>query len=177
MKKLLFLHFFCLSLIWHKRKNHWNSNFKLNCFYKKDYLLFSNFSIKIQFFVIYFFASVGKFSSPEWVNGTALYYWFSDPVFGLNKTLSSTILPLLKNPFLLILLTWGVLILELLIAFSPMVGSKYYNKIMFIVGFIFHLLIGVFFGLWSFYLAMLGALTYVLLEQYNFKIKNHTYAK
>lgn len=107
-------------------------------------MFFCDLLIKIHFFIIYFFASVSKFSVTEWKNGTAIYYWFSDPVFGLNESLSYLILPMLKNPYVVTLSTWFVLVLELFIAFSVFISAKKYKQIAFFLGLFFHFFIGLF---------------------------------
>src|SRR5262249_22982765 len=40
--------------------------------------------IRLQVAVIYFHSAVSKFGTTEWANGTAVYYWFNHPIFGLG---------------------------------------------------------------------------------------------
>jgi len=54
----------------------------------------------------------------EWKNGTAVYYWFGDSVFGLNEVMLKLITPLLKSPIFITFFTWGVIALELMLALS-----------------------------------------------------------
>jgi antimicrobial peptide system SdpB family protein len=156
-------------LIFDKRKNHWHKTIPINNFYQNMICFFSNLLIQIQFFIIYFFASTGKFNSPEWANGTALYYWFSHKVFGLNDLMSGLILPFFQNAYILVISTWSVLLIELLLAYSVFSKSQKFRRIMLYVGLVFHIFIGLFFGLWSFFFAMAGLLTYVLLNSQKYE--------
>lgn len=45
--------------------------------------------IRFQVSIIYFHAFVAKVSIEEWLDGTILYYWFTDPVVGLPSHLSA----------------------------------------------------------------------------------------
>lgn len=153
-------------LLFDKRKNHWDNKNSLNKnFYINTICFIFNHLIKIQFFVIYFFAATGKFASKEWSNGTAIYYWFCDSIFGLNPVMSKLLMPILKFPLIVVSITWLVLIIELAIAFSVFFHNKAYNKIIFIIAVLFHLSIGILFGLWSFFFAMLGILIYNLMNK------------
>lgn len=158
----LIVFLFVPILIFDRRKNHWQKSEPLNNFYKNTVCFFADLLIRVQFFIIYFFASVGKFNSPEWKNGTSLYYWFSNKVFGLNDFTGSIVLPMLKNPYFLTISTWSVLLVELIIAYSVFSKSNNFKEIVLYLGLFFHLFIGLFFGLWSFFFAMAGLLTYVL---------------
>ncbi len=164
-------------LIFDNRSNHWKCTKISNNFYKNTILFFADLLIKIQFFVIYFFASVGKFNSIEWKNGTALYYWFSDSVFGLNDSIGNLILPLLKNAYVLSFSTWLVLFVELLIAYAVISNSKKYKQIMFLIALFFHFFIGLFFGLWSFYFAMIAILSYTLFNSFNINYDSKVFTK
>jgi len=48
---------------------------------------------------------------------------------------------------------------------------------MFFVGVIFHFFIGLFFGLWSFYFAMLGILSYTLLNAFDITFETKIFHK
>ncbi|MEK6495480.1 hypothetical protein AABL85_17170, partial [Myroides odoratimimus] len=157
----LFTLFILPLLLFDNRRNHWqkgkvNDNFYINtiCF------LFFVFS-QIQFFIIYFIASVSKFSDINWKNGSALYYWFTEPVFGLNSALKEVVLPIFKSSYILSGSTWLVLLLELFIAFSVFYKNKKLKNFILYLGIIFHFLIGIVFGLWVFFLNMTGILLYI----------------
>ena len=158
----------CLLLIpitlFDHRKFHWQNNVNVKykeSFIRDTFILFTQsvyFMISLQICYIYFNASVGKFISEEWLNGTSIYYWFDNSVFGLSEFWRKLIYPLLENPYLITSVTWGVLVFELLLAASILIKSPTLRKVLLISGIIFHLSIGVFYGLWSFFLVMTGAL-------------------
>lgn len=148
-----------------KRKNHWTSNKAHSYSFQQKTIGFCTVLLmKTQCFVIYFVAAVSKFSHNEWRNGTAIYYWFYDEVFGLNETMLCIITPFLKNSYFIVIMTWGTLLLELLLAYSAFSRSSIYRIICYFCGALFHLAIAGFLGLWSFFFAMLGVLTYILLD-------------
>ena len=156
----------CPLLMFDKRVNHWSkSNFnREGHFFTKSLAFFSLWIIKIQIAIIYFNASMGKLETKEWSNGTAVYYWFNHPVFGLNKSLLSIAEPFLLHPIGVALLTWGAIAIELFIAFSIFSNSSALKKATLITGITLHFSFIVVFGLWSFFFAMLGGLllfTYV----------------
>lgn len=152
-------------LLMDNRINHWskakNSYLSFN---KKTIAFCTLLLMKMQFFVIYFIAAVSKFNHKEWHNGTALYYWFNDKVFGLNSIMLDLFNPLIKNSFFIIALTWGTLLIELLIAYSAFSKNQTYKTICFILAFLLHFGIALLLGLWSFFFAMLGIITYILLD-------------
>jgi len=154
-------------LLFQKNKNHWlSSNQNINNFYINVFLFYSFILIKLQAFIIYFFSVINKFSVEQWQNGTAIYYWFTDPIFGLNDNLYNIFEIFLSNPYVIVGLTWGALIIELSLAIFIIMPSKLnkknLNKIFFFIGLSFHLLISIFFGLWSFMFAMIGVLALTL---------------
>lgn len=53
--------------------------------------------MRIQVAFIYAYSAVAKLSVPEWANGTALYYWLTDPTIGLAKAAHSWAVPILAN--------------------------------------------------------------------------------
>lgn len=155
-----------------KRKWHWNSELTKSNFYIKTVCFFSYLLILIQVSVIYFHAAVGKFKSEEWVNGTALYYWFKNPLFGINPTLEVLIKPILKSPILLTFSTWGVIIFELFLASCIFINNKWILKRMLILGIIFHSLIMIIHGLVSFNFSMCAALIlYLIANNQNYDSK------
>ncbi|ATA89041.1 hypothetical protein CGC58_04515 [Capnocytophaga stomatis] len=84
---------------------------------------------------------------------------------------------MLKNPYIVTFSTWGVLLLELLIAISVFLSSQRYKQMIFLAAGFFHLFIGVFFGLWSFYFAMLGLLIYILFNSFEFNYGTKIFTK
>ncbi|MEP6993999.1 MAG: sporulation-delaying protein SdpB family protein [Acidobacteriota bacterium] len=114
-------------------------------------------AIRIQVAGIYLHAAVGKMKVPEWVDGTVLYYWFTDPTFGAPPWLRSILLPLLQNGITVSLMTWGSMVLELFL-FAALVMPKRAWRPFLIAGVAFHGGIALIQGLFSFSLTMAGAL-------------------
>lgn len=74
--------------------------------------------IKLQVFYIYFNAAVGKFNSPEWMNGTAVYYFFLNPYMGGPDFLLPFLRLMVTNSFTTPLLTWCTVLFEITLAFA-----------------------------------------------------------
>ncbi|WCT13505.1 sporulation-delaying protein SdpB family protein [Mucilaginibacter jinjuensis] len=140
------------------RKNHWTAGSLLT---KNVYLglirYFVYILIRLQVAILYFDAAIEKFKITEWVNGTALWYWFNDPIVGLNSFWKPLLLPALKNPVFVTLLTWTPVGFELLL-FLGLTIKKGYRPYLLILGIGFHFVILVIHGLVSFFFAMSGAL-------------------
>ena len=117
--------------------------------------------IRIQVAIVYLHAAAAKCAVDEWVNGTALYYWFTDPVFGLNDTIYPLFYPLLTNAFSVTILTWGVIVFEFAL-FLGLVVPRHHRSTLLVLGVCFHLMIVLVHGLASFYFAMSGALVLYL---------------
>jgi antimicrobial peptide system SdpB family protein len=94
---------------------------------------------------------------PEWADGTAVYYWFTDPIFGAPHWLSPVLTPLLMNPVTVTMLTWGAILLEVFL-FTGLVMDKKHRKQLLLCGIAFHAGIAVIHGLISFAIAMWAAL-------------------
>ncbi len=109
--------------------------------------------IKIQASVIYFQAGVAKLSHGEWADGTAFYYWSSDPTFGVAGWAREIIEWLLQFPPVLVSFAWLPVALEILLGFSLFMKSalrRYLPPMA--IG--LHLFIAVLMGLWSFAFTM-----------------------
>jgi antimicrobial peptide system SdpB family protein len=140
------------------RKWHWTQQDVRNT--KAYSNLIANFFygiIRIQVAIIYFHAAIGKMFVDEWANGTALYYWLNDPVFGPVLFFRHLLVPVIQNPTAIVLLTWGVIVFEIILFMALIMSAKQRRKLLW-PGIIFHVLIVVFHGLFSFCLAMIGAL-------------------
>lgn len=163
-------------LLMDNRKWHWTNHFTDNdSLLKKSKSIISNsffYVIKLQVCIIYFHSAVGKLSVIQWLDGTAPYYWFNHPVFGMSEWLKPIINPLLLNAFLAFIISWSVIILELILAAAIFIEQKHY-KILFKIAIAFHFLIILIHGLFSFFFAMAGALSLYFLVQY----KNKFYEK
>lgn len=117
--------------------------------------------IRLQVAVIYLHASVGKMSAPEWVNGTAMYYWVQHPLFGVPEELQHYLVAGLSNAFVVTAATWGVMVYELLLA-AGLVMERKYRPLLLYTGLLFHLGIVAIHGLGTFFFSMAGALVLYL---------------
>lgn len=153
-----------------KRINHWNANSSLLNYTRPTWVSMFCYSclfiVQIQMAIVYFFAVAEKIQVNEWVDGSAFYYWFNHRPFGASLEVRLLLQPLISNPYLSPIITWGVLVLEVLL-FSSFFMQKEEKIFMFKLGVCFHLLIVIFHGLWSFFFAMLGGLVIYLLPWEN----------
>lgn len=129
--------------------------------------------IKVQVAVIYFDASIEKFKVDEWLNGTALYYWFTNTYMGATESIKYILNPFITNYITTPILTWSVLLFEMILFLAVVMETKYRKKIM-IVGILFHFVIALIHGLFPFFLSMAGALIlylWPLQEEFSFLSK------
>jgi antimicrobial peptide system SdpB family protein len=111
----------------------------------------------IQIAGLNFCAAISKLGVPEWANGTALYYWITDPTFGPPRLLGSLLGHAVLSPTGVVVLTWGTIVLELAIALS--LGFPHQiRRALVILGIGFHGAIAATMGLVSFGFAMSAAL-------------------
>jgi antimicrobial peptide system SdpB family protein len=113
--------------------------------------------IRLQVAVIYFHAAVAKLAVGEWENGTAVYYWFTHPVYGMTGWVRTLALPVLEHPVGVVVLTWGVVLLEVVLAAALVMAPRHRAPLL-VLGLVFHAGIVVAHGLFSFFFAMAGAL-------------------
>ncbi|CAM4099348.1 sporulation-delaying protein SdpB family protein [Corynebacterium belfantii] len=113
--------------------------------------------IWIQMSIVYFFAAVEKLAVDEWLEGTAIYYWASDPNFGAVGIRQQIFSLFTNSPWFVVLITWGTLLLEFMLAFGWLSQGRTKRGLM-IAGIIFHLGIALIMGLVSFSIIMSGAL-------------------
>ena len=153
-----------------RRKNHWS---KIEKYESSNNLIaiVAIYLIRVQVAVVYLWASMGKMMVEEWKNGTAIYYWVNHSFFGMPTYMSSFINYLLSNNFIVCSITYGVLILEILLFLGLTASVKYRKRILYIA-ILFHLSIIIFHGIFSFFFAMFGGLILFLYPTYiniNFK--------
>jgi antimicrobial peptide system SdpB family protein len=113
--------------------------------------------IRLQVAVIYFHAATAKFAVPEWLNGTAVYYWFGSATLGMPAWLQPILDPLLNSAACVLAITWGTMLLEILLVLG-LLAEPGYRRPLLKLGLIFHAGIAVVFSLSSFMLAMDAAL-------------------
>ncbi len=162
-----------------KRKNHWEKN-------KYSYSPYINITvycivkfIQLQMALLYFHAGIDKLRVDEWLNGTDIYYWFTHNVFGLPSWCRTWVTPLLYNSFIVSSLTWGTIILEILL-FACFFMTEKRKATFFKIAIMFHFGIVVVHGLVSFFFAMAGGLILYLLPLNNhidFKKKINVFSR
>lgn len=155
---------FCLS---DQRQWHWQAASNRNNEqgpYANISLWVLSFLIRIQVCVIYFHAGISKLATSEWVDGTAIYYWFNNNEFGASNWLKPIISYIFSFPITVFLVTWGTMAFEILLGMSIMMKRGKYNwRILLLLGVTFHFFIIIIHGLISFYFAMVGALILYLI--------------
>jgi antimicrobial peptide system SdpB family protein len=147
------------------RRSHWESwapGFSSTAQQIRATLARSCFTlIRLQVALIYFHAGVAKLYAPEWPNGTAVYYWFTHPVFGMSGVVRELASPLLNSGIGVAALTWGTILLEITLA-SALVMERRHFPVLLKVGILFHFGIILAHGLFSFFLVMSAALVLYL---------------
>jgi len=144
-----------------ERLNGWYSK-KIFIKVKNKFLLYNAYVsiiiIKLQIAILYLNAGISKFYAPEWTNGTAVYYWFNDVIFGAPKWLSNSLVGyLFINDISVSIINWGVMILEIFLFVSLFLKQKY-KYLLFTIGFLFHFSIFLIHGLATFWISMTAAL-------------------
>jgi antimicrobial peptide system SdpB family protein len=114
-------------------------------------------AVRVQVAAIYFHSTVGKLLVPEWTNGTAMYYWLRHPQSGANPWLLWLVEPALRNAAAVSSLTWGVLVVEILLMMGLLAGRRARWGLL-VLGIALHGGIVIFHGLASFAVTMWGAL-------------------
>ena len=115
------------------------------------------FVLQVQVALLYFNAAITKFSVEEWIDGTILYYWWQDPIMGVADWFRPIADFLVETPTLVVALTWGSLALEMIL-FCGLFMSKKSRQYLLYPGMLFHLMIALTMGLWSFACSMIAAL-------------------
>jgi len=114
--------------------------------------------VRVQMAVVYFHASAGKLKVEEWVDGSVLYYWFGNDTFGAAGLRRDLLWPIITQPALAAMMTWGVLVGEALLAGGVLVNRRYWKYFLW-TGLLFHFGIIVAHGLPAFAMAMWAGLT------------------
>ncbi len=114
-------------------------------------------AIRLQVAGIYFHAAVSKCRVTEWVDGTVLYYWLTDPGFGSPPWLRPLLMPILTHAATVALATWGVLVLEIALSMALVAPERARGGFL-LAGIALHGGIALLHGLISFAIAMTAAL-------------------
>lgn len=142
------------------RKWHWkSSDFKSN--FSRVVAIVPYYMIRLQVSLIYLHSFLAKVLREDWVNGTAVYYYLQDPLFGLNNFFLFMVNPIIKS-WLVVIPTWGTLIVQLVL-FGALFAPKKHWKYYFIIGIFMHEIFALMLGLFSFSIAMAGALILYLI--------------
>ena len=143
------------------RKWHWQHLERRN---SEDVSVYQRFTawavyllIRIQVAAIYLHSAAGKVTVEEWRNGTAMYYWFTDPAFGLPLWAEFALLPILSYGVVVTAITWGTILLEFFL-FAGLVMDKSGWPYLLWPGIGLHMGIALLIGLPAFSTAMIGAL-------------------
>lgn len=113
--------------------------------------------IRVQVAAVYFHASIAKFGVEEWADGTAIYYWMTDPEFGMPTWMSRIALPWIAHGPVVTALTWGPLMLEYALSAAIFMPRRS-RPLLLALALAFHGAILVVHGLVSFSAAMAAAL-------------------
>lgn len=113
--------------------------------------------IRLQVAFIYFHAGVGKFEVAEWANGTAVYYWLNNPIFGASDLLAPLLNAIVTHPLGVTVMTWGAILTEITLFLGIAMNRKWHPTLL-KLGIAFHFTIIIFHGLVSFFCAMCAAL-------------------
>lgn len=142
-----------------KRKWHWESVAQSSLPADGSRLLASSAAtvVRVQVAFLYFHAAVGKMATTEWANGTALYYYLSDPLFGVAGWTDRMVSGLLRTGLGVSAMTWGTILIELSL-FLGLIAPRPWRPKLLILGIVFHTGIAAVMGLISFSVAMIGAL-------------------
>lgn len=145
------------------RKWHWQNIDKENTrsnYFNDIKLLFSHscvWMIRLQIAIIYFDSAIAKLAVPEWVNGTALYYWWGHNIFGMPLFIRPFLMPILSHSLPVVLLTWAVILFEILLFVAFFLPKRQWRYFL-TTGILFHLSIWFIHGLCSFFFTMAAGL-------------------
>src|SRR5690625_2465699 len=146
------------------RKWHWSlldNHSKINIYKKFIPWLFFKI-IKVQIAIIYANAAIARLKNPEWIDGTALYYFLTDILLGHSPYLAWLIVPIIESK-LVVLMTWGTTIVELVL-FAGLFASNNTKRYILALGLLLHLGIAVTLGIVTFSIVMIGTLLLYLLN-------------
>lgn len=135
------------------------------------FVYYSFLAIKIQMSLLYLNAGISKIFQAEWFNGTAVYYWFNNSVFGAPHFIRDSMGFLFTNSITVSLINWSVIILEVFL-FTAIFLNQRYKHILLILALFFHFSIFIIHGLPTFMLSMSAGLILYLFD-FNNSIKNN----
>lgn len=143
------------------RTNHFYKSMEVNIISSIVSNVFLRVLIPLQMSFIYFHAAIEKlYKVEEWRNGTAVYYFAQDPIFG------ASFMSELSGTYVVLLMTWGTIALEILLGAALFMVYRH-KSLLLILGIGFHVTISMSFGLFSFMCSMVGGLFIYLLNPAN----------
>jgi antimicrobial peptide system SdpB family protein len=113
-------------------------------------------AVRTQLAFVYADSSLSKFGVADWANGTAEYYFLRDNMFGVDGPFAGLLLSMSKSVPVVIGMTWGALIVELVIAIC-LLSSDRWRKVALLLDISLHAMIILTMGLWSFASVMIGS--------------------
>lgn len=121
--------------------------------------------VPLQMSYLYLNSAVGKFSVPIWADGSALWYWVQHTGFNATPFTASVAFSMLQIPILSAIATWGVLALELFLAWGIVFARNGRTRLLVLaLGVAFHIGIAVVMGLISFAVAMIAGLSLAVIR-------------
>lgn len=143
-----------------ERINHWMLPAKSSI---KNYIAsVTLISISMQAVFVYFDAAISKIKRPEWADGSAMYYWTRDTTLGQGGLIASFADIVTAQPLGTVAITWGTILLEVMLAVAVFVSQRMRYVIAY-CAIAFHILILVYFGLFTFSCTMIGMICFYLL--------------
>jgi antimicrobial peptide system SdpB family protein len=116
----------------------------------------AHFVIRLQIAAVYIHSATSKLWVPEWVDGTAMYYFLQDPLVGVAGWMRPALLPAIRSPVVAAAVTWGALGIEFALALG-LIAPRRWRPALLVVGVVFHLGIATLMGVASFSVAMIAA--------------------
>jgi antimicrobial peptide system SdpB family protein len=129
-------------------------------FLNKNANIFLNvysFLIRLQVAIIYLHAATGKVVQADWLDGTCLYYWTTNNVFGTSLPLQHILNYFTLSNFAPVL-SWSVIFFELGLFACILATQKNVRRLFLFSGILFHFSILVTHGLVEFFFSMCAAL-------------------
>lgn len=119
-------------------------------------------AIKIQMSVIYLNSGLEKLKLETWRDGSEVYYALNSPIFGGTGIRLSIINFFMDIPLVLLIITWGTIVLEVFIGVTILLKVEY-KKLALVFMLLLHGLIAVFMGIPIFSFVMIVCAWFSLL--------------
>jgi len=154
------------------RRSHWTNSLDTKASIQNKltriFCFFNILIIQLQTSAIYLHSATGKLLVDDWVNGTAVYYWFNHTFFSMPYYLHCLISYALDSSFGVVIITWGVILFEFILAGAILMNSESKKKL-FPFAILFHISIIFIHGIFSFFFSI-GAFLILYLIPLNLRI-------